>query len=280
MKRINIKTFGFFGDILFQSSIAKYLKETDNYIVYTIQFPQLFKLLLNNPYIDEVRVKDGNETYKEFDVIHTMRPFTRHLAPPAECKMWVGIGDYDPSYKVFTDKTFDIIARTQFEQFDAKPTVAVMRNWNEKTFRFTKEQYAAGINVPNLGYGGARRDTQSIIEAIRPYVNLIEVGKPDGYSQHNREDVDGFARDASVLKFCDYFIGSEGGLANLAAGVGCPTILTGDFVHQLYGWNGVIQKLQNPQLGPHLYFPKDKHVMLDPYLSDEEVANQIKEIIL
>ena len=35
-------------------------------------------------------------------------------------------------------------------------------------------------------------------------------------------------------------------------GVGTKTIITGDYVHQLYGWNGVIRKLKEPKLGPRV----------------------------
>jgi hypothetical protein len=77
------------------------------------------------------------------------------------------------------------------------------------------------------------------------------------------------------MKFCDAFVGTEGGLCNLAAGVGTKTIITGDFVHQLYGWNGVLKKIKEPKLGPIHYFLNSNHVELNSYISDEEVIKQI-----
>ena len=68
-------------------------------------------------------------------------------------------------------------------------------------------------------------------------------------------------------------------MINLAAGVGTKTIITGDFVHQLYGPNGVIKKIKNPKLGPEFYFPNSGHVSLDPYLLDEEVIEQMRKLI-
>jgi hypothetical protein len=85
--------------------------------------------------------------------------------------------------------------------------------------------------------------------------------------------------EAALIKHCDAFIGTEGGLANLAAGVGCRTILTGDFVHQLYGPNGCIKKIANPQLGPDKYFPKVGHLMINPYYTDKQVAETIIESV-
>ena len=55
--KILIKTYGFIGDILFASSIAQKLKEqygNDCIVDYCIGFPQPYKLLKNNPWIDNV----------------------------------------------------------------------------------------------------------------------------------------------------------------------------------------------------------------------------------
>ncbi len=81
------------------------------------------------------------------------------------------------------------------------------------------------------------------------------------------------------MKFCDAFVGTDGGLATIAAGVGARTIITGDFNLQLYGWNGVIRKIKEPKLGPIHYFPNEGHVVLDPYLTDEEVAAHIVKLV-
>ena len=112
-----------------------------------------------------------------------------------------------------------------------------------------------------------------------PNIYLIEVGKPNGTSQldFNLFTVSEYSLTASIIKNCDYFIGAEGGLANLASGVGIKTIITDDFVHQLYGWNGVIEKCEEPKLGP-IYYSKG-HFNLDPYLTDEQLIKQINKII-
>jgi hypothetical protein len=85
--------------------------------------------------------------------------------------------------------------------------------------------------------------------------------------------------ECSVMKYCDGFIGTEGGMCNLAAGVGARTIITGDFVHQLYGWNGVIKKINEPKLGPIYYFGNENHTVLNPYMTDTEVSNSIIQLL-
>ena len=156
-----------------------------------------------------------------------------------------------------------------------------MSNWEERSYIFTKEQYKAGIDVPNLGYGGKHRDIKSIINSLTDKFALLEVGFTNGVNQFSTglNTSATFSFTASMIKAADCFIGAEGGLANLASGVGTRTIITGDFVHQLYGWNGVIKKIKEPKLGPKFYFGEDKHTTLDPYLTDEEVINKIKKIL-
>ena len=82
-----------------------------------------------------------------------------------------------------------------------------------------------------------------------------------------------------MLKYCDYFIGTEGGLANLASGVGCKTLLTYEFVWQCYGPRGTVRPFENgPRLGPAHYF-HEGHAYLPLYKSDEEIVELIKEQI-
>ena len=157
-----------------------------------------------------------------------------------------------------------------------------MRNWEERSFLFTEEEYKQGIDVPNLGYGGKHRNIDFIIQHLSddPNIILLPIGMEPGFNvkDANFQNTADYTMQASLLKSCDYFIGAEGGLCNLAAGVGCKTIITGDFIHQLYGWNGVLRKIREPKLGPKYYF-KDKHITLDPYLTDKQVVTSIKQII-
>ena len=138
--------------------------------------------------------------------------------------------------------------------------------------------------MPNLGYGGKRRDISFIVSQLNSNENitLVPVGKQNGYNQTTAEvsTVSELSLTTSIIKECDYFIGSEGGLSNIAAGVGTKTIITGDFVHQLYGWNGVIEKNEEPKLGPKFYFPKFGHVTLNPYITDEEVVEELNKLLV
>ena len=148
-------------------------------------------------------------------------------------------------------------------------------NWEEKSFGYTEEEYKRGVDVPNLGYGGRRRDI-NFIELSKRYL-LIKVGFDPGVTQNQI----GLLTTLNTItpQYCHNVItiGGESGLINLAAGVGTKTTIIGDYVHQLYGWNGVIRKLKEPKLGPEFYF-ESGHVSLN-HSTDKEVVEQIINII-
>ena len=158
--------------------------------------------------------------------------------------------------------------------------VAWQGNWEEKSFGYTEEEYKRGVDVPNLGYGGRRRDINFLVSELSRRYLLVKVGFDPGVkqSQIGLLTTGIFTYTAAILSHCDYMVGGESGLINLAAGVGTKTIITGDYVHQLYGWNGVMRKLKEPKLGPEFYFDNG-HVSLNPYLTDKEVVEQITNII-
>jgi hypothetical protein len=248
----------------------------------------------NNPYINKVFLsipcgpvaQVSADFAKQYDRVVQLGALNYQVTPCEEYQQQAGIEDPDPMYKIYTIPAYDRAAALYVEQLSIeynKPVVAIMANWQPKTYIFTPEQYEAGIDVPNLGYGGSHRNIQSIVNVLNNHFTLIPVGMANA-SQHETlmiEDNDSksLTFEASLLKACDAFIGTEGGLANLAAGVGCKTILTGDFIHQLYGWNGVLKKIKTRQLGPDIYFPKVGHIMINPYYNDNEVTQIILESI-
>lgn len=296
-KKCLIITYGFFGDIAFASSIAKKLKEESQFqiIDYLIGFKQMERLLQNNPYIDTVYVTSSpavdpsyfSPVISSYDKVIKLNPLSFTSPPPLEFQEFAAVKNPDTQYQIFTEPEYDEIAQSHIKSLseNGKKTIAVMNNWESKTYLFTKKQYEDGIDVPNLGYGGKHRNIDFIIDGLSKQFNIIYVGMPDTVSQHQTfglEDNDqkSLLFECSLMKYCDAFIGTEGGLCNLAAGVGTRTIITGDFVHQLYGWNGVIKKIKNPKLGPKYYFKNKGHVTLDPYLSDQEVVNKLFEYLV
>ena len=285
--KILVKTIGFIGDNIFASSVAKKLKDkhgNDCQVDFQISILAPFELMFNNPYIDNVYFSECDESV--YNVIHQLHPINRNSTPIEQFQIQCGIEDVDTNYEVYTNKSNDKLVKDAFSSYrDGKnKLIAVQTNWEEKSFLFTEDEYKIGIDVPNLGYGGKRRNINHILEELNKSDNmlLIPVGKPNGFDQKTSEitAVSELTLTTSVIKNCDYFIGAEGGLSNIAAGLGVKTIITEDFVHQLYGWNGVIEKNEEPKLGPKFYFPEFGHVTLNPYISDDEVIDELKKLIV
>lgn len=287
-----IITYGFFGDIAFASSIAKKLKAESQFQIvdYLIGFKQMERLLQNNPHINNVFVASSPSVdpsnflplESSYDKVIRLNRLSFKVPPSFEFQEFAGVKNPDTEYEIFTEDDYDKIAKEHIQSLSSngKKTIAVMDNWESKTYLFTKKQYEDGIDVPNFGYGGQRRNVSWIKEELNKSFNIVHVGMPDGISQYQTfglEDNDqkSLLFECSLMKYCDAFVGTEGGLCNLAAGVGTKTIITGDFVHQLYGWNGVIKKIEKPMLGPKYYFKNKGHVTLNPYLSDEDVLKEI-----
>jgi hypothetical protein len=290
-----IVTCGFFGDIMFAGSLAKKLKSKYDEIDYLIGFPQMKQLMENNPYIRTVYVSQypGPNPYNQmvdrsvYDRIIELQPLNYLVTPCEEYQEYAGIQYPTADYEIYTQPEYDVIAKQLIDDLRSqnnKLVIGVMSNWEPKTYIFTKEQYELGIDVPNLGYGGSHRNIQYILSELEKHFTLIPIGVDQLNQQQTvsipDNDTKSILFEASLLKQCDAFIGTEGGLCNLAAGVDCKTIITGDFVHQLYGWNGVLKKINSPKLGPVHYFKNSGHVELDPYLTDSEVAQSIINIII
>ena len=285
------------GDTIYASSLAKKLKEMGyDRVVYLDGVPQTKGMLSRNPYIDEVFVtrQPTSNTHnipveEKFDK-EILIPECKFIEPPAlQMQKAAEIPNPSPDFEVYTDPFIDDeVVRT----YEGQPYITVMEpaSWEAKAYRFTKEDYIRGVDIPPKGYGGALRSIKDILHNMRETLDRFEkeyrviyVGAPPTHPTLSipfmRTDR-GLDIEASLIKNSVAFIGAEGGLANLAAGVGTRTILTYDFVYQLYGWNGVIRPTRpEPKLGPRYYFPNISHVDINPYLDDATVGQEIAKSI-
>ncbi len=287
---------GYFGDIAFSTSIARRLACEGYYLDYLIGFPQMKDLLENYPYIQNVFVSDPpspqpspNFNIHHYDNITRIGQMSFEIPPPFEMQQMAGVPDPDNFFEIYTNSEYDTIAKNLIDDLRKehnKPVVCVMGNWQERSYIFTKEEYIRAVDVPGYGYGGKHRNVPHILNKLKDKIHFIEIGFPSGTPQLSTiqipsNDQKSILFECSLMKYCDAFLGAEGGLCNLAYAVGTRTITTGDFVLQLYGWNGAIKKIKEPKLGP-IHYRKNTypdHVELDPYLTDDQVADKILEII-
>lgn len=271
-----IKCTGFIGDNLFASSIAKKLHEQDPTAVvdYVLSIPQPLLLFKENPYINDVYVYSADES--GYDKIYMMPSVDQSKPATIQFQEFVGIQNPTTEFDVYTVAEYDEYAKIQIEAVREpnKPVVAWLANWKDRAYATTLDMYWKKI-------GGPHRDIDKIIVNLQKEFTMIQVGLPNGVSQLSLEasDPHQYAFTASVIKSCDWMIGAEGGLTNLACSVGTRTIITTCFIEQVYGRNGHVKQVPLPQMGPAVYYPTSGHTHLAPFISDDEVAEEIKRII-
>ena len=282
---ILIKVTGFIGDTLFSTSVARQMKRERRELLIDYKIPvyQPYEVLQLDNSINRVFLPNEVVDESLYDEVYTLPACTQEDPPPIQYQKHCGLKELDPSYEVNVP-TYALEAVEDMMRpykSSGRKVVAWQANWEEKSFGFTEEEYKRGEDVPNFGYGGRRREVEFIIERLSKMYNMIVVGFPPTIKQNDVGLLTTgiFTHTAAILKCCDYMIGGESGLINLAAGVGTKTIITGDYVHQLYGWNGVMRQLKEPKLGPEFYFGNENHVSLNPYLRDEQVVEEIINII-
>lgn len=271
-----IKCTGFIGDNLFASSIAKKLHEQDSSAIvdYVLSIPQPLLLIEQNPYIRNVYVYNTDES--SYDKVYVMPSVDQ--ARPATIQFQEAAGVQNPTteFDVYTVSEYDESVQSQIDAIREpnKPVVAWLANWRDRAYATTLEMYWQRI-------GGPHRDIDKIIVELQKEFTMIEVGLPNGVSQLTQTAMDPnqYAFTASIIKACDWMIGAEGGLTNLACAIGTRTIITTCFIEQLYGRNGHVKQIPLPQMGPAVYYPSGGHTHLAPFISDDEVAQEIKRII-
>lgn len=272
-----IKCTGFIGDNLFASSIAKKLHEqdTDAEVDYIITLPQPLLLFKQNPYIRNVYTHDIVDI-NEYDKVYVMPYVDQSKPATTQFQEVVGIKNPSLEFDVYTIPEYDEAAKNQLEEIRRPGTqlVAWLAGWKDRAYATTLEMYWKKV-------GGPHRDIDRIIVSLEKEFTMVPVGLPCGVSQTTTTAMDphAYAFLASVIKSCDWMIGAEGGVTNLSCAVGTKTIITTCFIEQVYGRNGHVKQIPLPQMGPAVYYPNGGHTHLPPFISDDEITEEIKRVI-
>jgi hypothetical protein len=278
---ILVNCVGFIGDIIFATSLAPKLKTKYSgcRVDYLIPLRQARLLVAENPHIDRVLTIGDAALWPEYQLHINIPTVNQEYPATVWMQSHAGIEDQSTEYQVYTNPGCDEAAiswmANTWPQF--RPSIAYQANWVEKSFKFTPEEYERAVDVPNLGYGGRKHDIDYIVRELSKQYNMIPVGLPAGISQHDPRAQSPYdlLECASVIKTCDYMLGAEGGMTNLAAGVGTKTIYTTDFIWQLYGPSGIFRQLENPAMGPCTYFPEAGHVAIQPFADENEIIQTV-----
>lgn len=291
MKKALVVTHGYFGDIIFSTTCAEGLKRQYGFreVDYLIGFPQVHSLIKDNPHIDSIFWSNvgPRPSYDHFALeseyeIFQLQPMKFEVPPPIQMQMDCGLrGDLSSEYKVYTDPDLVQEYRNWFKEVSkGKPVVTWGNDLYDRAFEFTEEEYEKAVDVPFKGYGGRLRDVDYMISELSRWFHVVEVG-----AKHSKQtdlvprgDDLTLEQTAAIMAASDMYFGIEGGLINIAAGVGTPTIMLPEFIHQLYGPKGVIRQIKEPKLGPQYYFEEGHHV-LPLYKNTDELVDLTRKYI-
>lgn len=292
------------GDILFASSVAKKLKEEtpSSEVHFDIDYLQPIELLNNNPYIDKVFFKESDSDYtKTYNIIESGYTIDPYKSTPSQFQKMCDVKSFDDTFEIFTSQHLDYSIEKSMNELvqinewkDDYIKVGYQMDWDQKSFLFTEEEYyRAEGGEDGTGYGTGKRNIYDIINCmeVHPKIVLLALGIDDKVSKRfpTINSTSKFTFTASLIKNCDYVIGAEGCLTNISAALGVSTIITTDYIYQMFGPKGVMWQqnkkektaleTRQPFLGPLSYFPTGSHTHLDPFLNDLQVGDQILEII-
>ena len=291
------------GDILFASSVAKKIKQTKLCeIHFDINYLQPLELLNCNPYIDKVFFMENEGVYdKVYNLISDNSTLNPYESTTSQFQKICEIKNFDDTFEIFTNTILDYAIKKSMQELknigDWESDiikVGYQMDWHKKSFLFTEEEYnKADGGETGSGYGQKTRNTFDIINCMEhhPKVILFALGLEDTISKRypTINSTSKFSFTASLIKNCDFVIGSEGCITNMASALGTKTIITTDYIHQMFGPKGVVwqqnggdlNNLENrvPFLGPNMYFPNQGHTHLNPFLSDKDVGENILKIV-
>lgn len=293
MKKYLIVNRGFLGDILFSTSVATRLKKDGlaSGVYYAINFVQPIDLLNHHNDIDGVFLlnsENGTRSCQEFInkelandnlIIVEIPPVRQNEPATIQYQRAAGTLTNQLSFDIETiphwdSKAIKFLYDSIKERDTKKPVIGWQKNWEWKAYQCTKELLEKGIGAPH-------RNIPPIIADLEKDFTMIALGFDRNVSQYDKEAFDSeyYNLTASIIKGCDWVIGSEGGITNLAAAVGTKTIITTDFIMQNYGPNGRVSQNLFPQMGPSIYYPNAGHRTLDACIRDEDIAQAIREIV-
>jgi hypothetical protein len=258
-KRAAVVSAGWLGDTIACSAAASSLSEKGYETTFFIRWPQL-KPIFDNDKRFETKLYGRYLTYKVHRPLVASRyaviareperwgyeePFTSEIRRIAGCEPV-------PEYELVLSP--EQIAMTQFSKPKVKPVIAVARDSYKRA------------------YG---RDIQDLISKLSVFAEIQWVGLDPEKDSKKGKDVS-LVRDASLIHNADLFVGPEGGLLWLAAGLGTQCVYFTEHIAEI----SKNSSIGNPRLalGSKHHFPGGSHIELPAYCSNEQVVKTIADI--
>lgn len=264
-----VKTTGWIGDSLFCIPLAELLKKEKGYtqVDFYIYLPQPFLLIKNDPYIDNVYICNTLEPKDEsiYDSIYTMPVGSLIDKPPTHIfQQHCGIKNLKSEFNITTIKEHDYLAASFLNTLPKRKSIAIQGDWGARRWFVENGNFVKG-------------DVNSIISELynSNKFNLINISHEGNSGLKDIRGYDGdperYSLMASIIKHCDLFLGAEGGLSNLASGVGTKCIITTCHLER----DRILNKHHCRILGPEFLFPNCGHINAHPHLINQEFSDLV-----
>lgn len=259
MKKAAVIATGWVGDTIACTAAATSLHDLGYEVTLFIRWPQLKTLLANDP---RYKVK----IYPHIKVIKAFRWFLNLYFDKV---VWEPVG-WNYIYPLTTE--IRIIAgcepRPEYELFLGKNFIPKLR---KNTLR---PLVAFGRDIYKRAYG---RDVNEFVAMLEEFADIEWIGlAPEKNSKHGKNS--SLLDEAKRIASSDIFLGPEGGLLWLAAGIGKPCVYFSENIDAVAARKGIGSLYH--ALGSINYFPeKNIHIALPSYCSNKQAIKLIKQAI-
>lgn len=253
-KSAAIVATGWLGDTIACTAAATSLSEKGYAVTFFTRWPQLVEILRNDgrfkvvlyrylrlkPLMKRILPLFYEKVIWEPDRWSYKEPFTSEIRRIAGCEPI-------PEYQLFLSKNVVSVRQHHY------PSIAMSRDLYKRA------------------YG---RDVDGLIKQLEGIAKIYWVGLlATKNSKHGKRQ--NLVEDAKIILESDIFVGPEGGLLWLAAGIGKPCIYFTENIVEVAKQNGITSL--DHVLGSKNYFPdKFMHISLTPYCSNSDAIKAIE----
>ncbi len=265
-KSILIVNHGFLGDGILAASFAENCKMNGfDRVDILIGFPQLLQLLKNNVNIDNVYIEEigshpnvsENILRNNYDIIYPIDHLVFNERPIDTFNKKIQLRQLEYNYKLTVPDIEPL-------DMSSKPNLAFQADWSSRSH----------------GPNNSNRNVPYIIDKLSKNYNVHLVGGDTHYNIDSDTPIT-FLRHCALIQHCDLFFGYPGGMHWIAGGVNTPTVCTSEHVVQHYTRNGeftgqtFLEFCDQWMVHTSKHFPNQKHILLEPYISDDDIINYL-----
>jgi hypothetical protein len=258
-KKAAVIATGWVGDTIACTAAATSLYELGYEVTFFTRWPQLVEILRNDS-------RFSVRQYWHLRVIRLLRPI---LSWYFDLVVWEpSKWSYKEPFTAEIRRIAGCLPTPEYELFlGSKKAAANITHGSRPLITVSRDLY-------KRAYG---RDVDDLITQLQTLGQIEWVGlPPQKNSKHGKQK--GLLDDAIRIFESDFFVGPEGGLLWLAAGIGKPCVYFTENIVEVAKQNNIL-KLDHI-LGSKNYFPDSaNHFALPPYCSNRRVVEVVEDVM-